>query len=126
MTAPDGRRSKVRRLLYPRLRGRPSVKGLEEGEWAAFDLDAGLAGLAVVVVGILVLIFLPFVFFALELLLLPLYILYRIVRGKPWIVEARSGSEVLRWPVPGWRRSGETVGRIARSLELGEHPEPPL
>jgi hypothetical protein len=123
VTAPDGRRWKVRRLVLPRLRGRPSAEGVEHVGDAAL-LDAGLAGLAVVVVGILVVIFLPFVFFVLELLLLPLYVLYRIARRKPWIVEAKSGSEMLRWPVKGWRCSGEAVGRIARSLELGERPEP--
>jgi hypothetical protein len=73
VTAPDGRRWKVRRLVFPCLRGRPSAEGLDAAPDAAMlDFDAGVAGLAVLVVGILVLIFLPFVFFALELLLLPL------------------------------------------------------
>jgi hypothetical protein len=125
VTAPDGRRWKVRRLVLPRLRGRPSGEGLDVAAADAAILDAGLAGVAVLVLGILVLVFLPFVFFALELLLLPLYFAYRVVLKKPWIVEARSGSEALRWPVRGWRRSGETVGLIARSLELGERPTPP-
>jgi hypothetical protein len=125
VTAPDGRRWKVRRLVLPRLRRRPSAEGLDIAAADAAILDAGLFGIAVLAVGILVLVFLPFVFFVLELLLLPLYILYRVVRGKPWIVEARSGSEVLRWAVRGWRRSGETVCQVARSLELGERPELP-
>jgi hypothetical protein len=49
-----------------------------------------------------------------------------VLRGKPWTVEARSGSDALRWQVPGWRRSGEAVGQIARSLELGERPDGPF
>jgi hypothetical protein len=71
---------------------------------------------------LLVLIFLPYVFFGLELLVLPLFLAYRIARGKPWTVEARSGSERRRWQVHGWRNAGEAAGLIAQALARGEPP----
>jgi hypothetical protein len=128
VTAPDGREWTVRRLWLPRRRWR----GPEAGDDAPLLLELGdipAVGIVFVVLAVVlaVLAALPFVIFALELVLLvPVLVAYRVLRGKPWTVEARSGSEVLRWPVRGWRRSGEAVGQVARSLELGERPEPNL
>ena len=83
-------------------------------------MEAGAAGIAIVLVSILVLIFLPYVFLLLELLVLPLLFGYRILFGKPWTVEARSGSERLRWQVEGWRRAGEVGAEVVRALERGQ------
>jgi len=123
---PDGRRWRVRRLLFPRVRGTPSLDGVGDagGDLGTVAGDAGLVGIAAIVLAVLVLVFLPYVFFALELLVVPLLFAYRVVLGKPWTVEARSGSERLRWHVRGWRRAGDVAEGICRSLERGEPPEP--
>jgi hypothetical protein len=103
------------------VRWRPSGQGVEYADWT-LAWEAGFAGFALVVVGLLILIFLPYVFFGLELLVLPLFIAYRIARGKPWTVEARSGSERRRWQVHGWRNAGDAAGLIAQALARGEPP----
>jgi hypothetical protein len=128
VTAPDGREWTVRRLWLPRRRWR----GPEGGDDAPLLMELGdipVIGVVFVVLAIALALLaaLPFVILALELLLVvPVLVAYRVLRGKPWTVEARSGSEALRWQVPGWRRSGEAVGQIARSLEVGERPDGPF
>ena len=50
----------------------------------------------------------------------------RLFLGRPWIVEAvpRDGSgETVRFPVKGWRRSGEAAVGLARAIEATGRPE---
>ncbi len=107
--------------MLPRVRWRPSARGVEYSDWS-LAWDAGFAGLALLVVGLLVLVFLPYIFFGLELLVVPLLFAYRIAGNKPWTVEARSGSKRRRWQVHGWRNAGEAAELISLALARGEPP----
>ena len=138
--APDGTQWRVRRLWLPRLRrrrrdgddrsgdsggdnGGDGSGGVDGGGLDVGDGDFGavvLAILLVVAIGFVIALALPFVFFALELLVLPLVLLYKIVFRRPFTVEARtSRGRRMRWHVVGWRRSGEFAGEVAAALAHG-------
>ena len=130
VTAPDGREWKVGRQWLPwraRLRrdviDTPDVTGL-----FGFDdlggIALALAALAVLVV--LLLVFFPVVVLAVEIVILILALIAgvfaRLVLRKPWHVLARTGDAAYRWPVKGWRASGQRVDEVADQLGAGSMP----
>lgn len=135
VTAPDGSRWKVGRQWMPkrvRVRGSDLTSGdlgVGPGDFFSFD-DAGagiVIGLALVVlVGFVLLVVFPIVALTIELvLLLVLFVaglVGRIVFKRPWHVIARSDAQELRWPVQGWRESGERVDAVADALAAGREP----
>jgi hypothetical protein len=111
----------------PRRRKRPRPEDVDGSVVSTATDDllvAVLIPVLVAIVAILVILLLPYVVLLLELLFLPFLFVYRVMLGKPWTVEARSGSERLRWNVVGWRRAGEAAAEIRGALERGERPEP--
>ena len=91
------------------------------------DLGAAVIGLALVaVVFVLFLVLFPVVALAIEILLLIVLFIAglfaRIVLRRPWHVLARTGDAAYRWPVKGWRASGERVDQIADALASGSMP----
>ena len=138
VTAPDGREWKVGRQWMPRwVRLRPRRKkkdadGNESG-WditdVAFfdDLGGVVIGIALVaIVFVLLFVLFPVVAIALELLLVIVLFIAglfaRIVLRRPWHVLARTGEAAYRWPVKGWRASGDRVEQVADSLAAGSMP----
>ena len=130
MTAPDGREWKVGRQWMPwraRFR-RKSFDGPDVGDVSTFDDLGGLAiGLAILAVAVVVLfVVFPVVVLAVELVLLMLLLIAgvfaRLVFRKPWHVLARTGEAAYRWPVKGWRASGERVDQVADALAAGSMP----
>lgn len=48
----------------------------------------------------------------------------RVVLGRPWRVEARSGDERRQWYVQGFRAAGRARDDVARRLQHGQNPLP--
>ena len=92
------------------------------------DAGAGiLVGVAVLVVSALVFaVVFPVIALTLELIiLLALFlagIVGRVVFRWPWHVLARTDDARYRWPVRGWRASGERVNTVADALARGSLP----
>ena len=135
VTAPDGREWKVGRQWMPRwVRLRPRRKKKDGSGWDILDAstysdDLGgiLVGLALVAIVFVVLFVLfPVVAIALELLLLIVLFIAglfaRVALRKPWHVLAQTGEAAYRWPVKGWRASGERVDEVADQLAAGSMP----
>ena len=90
--------------------------------WAALGLAVALL--------LIVFVLLPLLGVALELIavifILCSGLIGRLFFGRPWIVEAvpRDGSgQAVRFPVKGWRRSGETAVGLAQVIEATGRPE---
>ena len=120
VTAPDGREWKVGRQWLPRrVRVRPD---LDPFDFATFD-DAGagiVVGLALALALFVALLLLaPLLELLILLVLLAGGVIARVVFRRPWHVIARSGREERRWPVKGFRASGERVQEIAAALASG-------
>jgi len=141
VTAPDGREWKVGRQWLPaRVRIRPDRGDGDDDDGDGFldtmgdffgidDAGAGiLVGFAVLALSALVLaIVFPVIALTLELIiLLALFlagIVGRLVFRRPWHVLARTdGGARYRWPVRGWRASGERVHAVADALARGSLP----
>jgi membrane protein implicated in regulation of membrane protease activity len=88
------------------------------------DLAASLFALAIALAIVFFGLFLvPYVVLVLELVVLPLLLLLKIVFGRPFTVQATSDlGHRRRWPVVGWRASGEAVEQAARAFEQGHVP----
>jgi hypothetical protein len=123
--ARDGRTIDVRRRWLP---WKPRLREADAGvDASGFDLGVDdLAGVAVVlVVFLLVLIFPVVVAVALLagevlvlLLLIPLFLLARVVPVLPWTVEARhEGTLVGVEKVRGWRASKQRIQEIVTTYE---------
>ena len=133
VVGPDGRRWRVRRRWLP---WEPRVRGD-----VGFDVDAAsgtfhvfgefvqgpftfvLAILAALVVGVLITLVTPLVFLAAEVLLvvvlLPAFVLVRIVWRKPWIIIATTTDPPrarLSRKVQGWRESAAVIDELAAEL----------
>lgn len=128
MTAPDGREWKVGRQWLPRrLRvRRPDLDWFDPS--GGLDDAGGLLLLLAVFAAVLLVVFVvfPVVVLALELLLLIFLLLLgvagRVLFGRPWHVLARTEGAAYRWPVKGWRESGERVDQVAGTLASGSVP----
>ncbi len=139
VTAPDGREWKVGRQWLPtrvRIRrddihdpgGGDGGDGFLDtmGDFFGID-DAGagiLVGFAVVALTALLLaVVFPVIALTLELIvLLALFlagIVGRVLFRRPWHVLARTDDARYRWPVRGWRASGERVNAVADGLARG-------
>jgi hypothetical protein len=140
VTDPNGREWKVGRQWMPK-RVRVRRRDLDSGDTSdpsgAFDfadlfsLDDAGAGIViglglVVLVGFVLVVVFPIVAVTIELvLLLVLFVaglVGRIVFKRPWHVIARSDDRELRFPVKGWRESGERVEDVADALAAGREP----
>ena len=144
VTAPDGREWKVGRQWLPervRIRreggdtrdlgdGADSRGFLDTmGDFFGID-DAGagiLVGFAVLALSALVFVVVfPVIALTLELIiLLALFlagIVGRVVFRRPWHVLARTDGARYRWPVRGWRASGQRVDAVADALARGSLP----
>jgi hypothetical protein len=134
VTSPDGRQWTVRRRWTNRRlphwrRIRSGTSGGGDAAWWALDVGNDfLAGIAIalvvlVLVGVFVFLVIPLIVFTLELLVVLLVValaaLGRVLLGRPWTVEARSGDDVRTYAVKGWRASAEKVDEVATSLERG-------
>ena len=142
VTAPDGREWKVGRQWLPaRVRIRRDdvhdVGGSGDGGggdgfldtmggfFGIDDAGAGiLVGIAVVALTALVLaVVFPVIALTLELIVLLALLLAgivgRVVFRRPWHVLARTDDARYRWPVRGWRASGERVDAVADGLTRG-------
>ena len=91
------------------------------------DLGALAIGIAIAAaLFVLLFVLFPVIAIALEILLLLVLFLAglfaRLVLRKPWHVLARTGDAAYRWPVKGWRASGERVDQIADQLASGSMP----
>jgi hypothetical protein len=90
-----------------------------------FEADEGTLIIVVVLVAVIFAWFfvLPVLVLLLDVLLLLLIacvaIATRVLFRRPWIVEARSGTEALEWPVVGWRNALERVDHVVARLERG-------
>ncbi len=131
VTSIEGHEWKVGRQWLPRRPKFRSKEDLGSGDWgdvsAGDDLGAVLIGIGLVVfVFVLLVIVFPVVVLALELILLAVLlvagVVARVVFRKPWHVLARSGETAYRWPVKGWRASGERVREVADALASGTVP----
>ncbi|CAN5353137.1 hypothetical protein BH20ACT5_BH20ACT5_12090 [soil metagenome] len=79
------------------------------------------------VVAFTIFVGLPAIFFGIELLIAGIYIGWRELTGRPWVVEARQhrpAPEVLAWEVVGWKRSGRVIDTIAEAIRAGTPPTP--
>jgi hypothetical protein len=139
VTAPDGREWKVGRQWLParmRIRrdegdGPGDGDGILDtmGDFLGMD-DAGagiLVGFAVLALSALLFaVVFPVIALTLELIiLLALFmagIVGRVVFHRPWHVLARTDGASYRWPVRGWRASGERVDAVADALAGGSLP----
>jgi hypothetical protein len=144
VTAPDGREWKVGRQWLPARmrirRDRDDARDLGDGgdgggfldtmgDFFGID-DAGagiLVGFAVLALSALVFaVVFPVIVLTLELIvLLALFlagIAARVAFGRPWHVLARTDGARYRWPVRGWRASGERVDAVADALARGSLP----
>ena len=132
VTAPDGTEWKVGRQWLPR---RPRFRddlvdlpNIGDGGASVFDDVGGLvAGIALVALAFVILLVLfPIVVLAFELLLVLVLLIAgiagRLLLGKPWHVLARTGGAAYRWPVKGWRASGERAEQVAGQLASGHMP----
>jgi hypothetical protein len=129
VTAPDGREWKVGRQWLPRrVRIRPDRSIGDLSDLMLWDDLGGFAIGILIAVGLLLVVFVifPIVAIALELLLLILLLLVgvigRVALRKPWHVLARTGEAAYRWPVKGWRASGERIDEVAAALASGSMP----
>jgi hypothetical protein len=144
VTAPDGREWKVGRQWLPaRVRIRPDRGddrdiGDDDGDgflgtmgdfFGIDDAGAGiLVGFAVLALSAIVLaIVFPVIALTLELIILLTLLLAgivgRVLFRRPWHVLARTdGGARYRWPVHGWRASGERVHAVADALARGSLP----
>jgi hypothetical protein len=126
VTAPDGRRWKVRRRWVAYERRVLTREGVGD---AASSLgiplgpdDVGVLGFVVGAIALLLLAALAVVValeLVLVLVLVPAALLGRIALGRPWPVVARSGGERHRWEVRGWRASGRHVDAVADAISRG-------
>jgi hypothetical protein len=144
VTAPDGREWKVGRQWLParvRIR-RDGGDGYGDGAggdgdgildtmgdfFGIDDAGAGiLVGFAVLALtALLFAVVFPVIALSLELIiLLALFmagIVGRVVFRRPWHVLARTDGVRYRWPVRGWRASGERVQAVADALGRGSLP----
>ena len=44
----------------------------------------------------------------------------RVLLGRPWLVEARSGTDALAWHVRGYGEAGRVVDQLAEALRRGD------
>lgn len=59
------------------------------------------------------------------LLLLPIWIVFRLVRGAPWTIEVFSGRELVNTEsIRGWRGSQARMLEIADGIQIGRPPLP--
>ena len=126
---PSGQEWKVGRQWMPRrVRIRPDRDIADLSDLLLFDDLGGFAIGIVIAVALLLFVFVlfPIVAIALELILLAVLLLAglfaRLVLRKPWHVLARTGEAAYRWPVKGWRASGERVDQVADALAAGSMP----
>lgn len=141
VTAPDGREWKVGRQWLPaRVRIRRDTRdagdsGGDGGDGRGFldtmgdffgidDAGAGiLVGVAVLLASALVFaVVFPVIALTLELIILLALFLAGIVFRRPWHVLARTDDARYRWPVRGWRASGERVNAVADALARDSLP----
>jgi hypothetical protein len=80
--------------------------------------------------GVMVFFVLPIAVFLVELVIfLGVMLLAAVVRTvfrRPWIVEASSDRQEMRWRVVGWGASRRTVIEVAQALERGERTPQPM
>ena len=95
-----------------RVRIRPDREIGDLSDLLMFDDLGGFAIGIVIAVALLLVVFVLFVagLFA------------RLVLRRPWHVLARTGDAAYRWPVKGWRASGERVDQVADQLASGSMP----
>ncbi len=122
---PEGVTWEVTRrwLEVPRWRVRRAR--LEDLTHVDVGFDADLLGIAIGLVLLLLLfalllIGLPVLVFLAALLVAVGGLVFRVVFGRPWVVEARSERGELQWRVRGTRRSRRAMQEIAAALARGE------
>ena len=100
---------------------------LDVGELFSFvdDTPFGVVLLVIVAVGV-ILLFTGFFAFVVEVVVLAIALAVTLAAKflfrRPWFVEAVAtgdSSTRRRWAVVGWKRSGEIIDEVARSLEAG-------
>ncbi len=134
VTALDGRTVDVGRRWAPwRLRtpGFQAVRDANPLDLVSRSRDAGALVFDLVVAAIRVLVVggglvVGFVFLALQVLVfvlvVPVVTVLRLIGVLPWVVEARSGDQVLgTGRARGWHDSEELVREMAADVQFGRH-----
>jgi hypothetical protein len=133
---PEGQQWTVRRLILPdALRIEPFeafprrwvvargtetrllTVGVQHGVPPGSVQMFGAEGLVGIVVWVLLLLLAP--------LLVPLALLMKLALRRPWWVEAKSGGQIMRWRVRGFRNAARTVDAVAEAFEAGTRDPSP-
>jgi hypothetical protein len=141
VTTPEGVEWRVgRRWLARSFTGALGKRGREirRSGWEQFagapdgDSSGVLIGLYVAVV--LILLLLPLILFGIELIVLgwlvAVGLVARVAFRRPWVIVAKTSSQVagdlvLEWRVSGWGASREAIDRVVEDLAAGREPDFP-